>query len=382
MNKELEIVKTLNYDKFKCTADKCKFTCCEGWDINVDANTYDKWKNEGASADYILKNVKIKNYGNEKEYFMDKETSERCPMLDKQGLCQIVKSHGEGYLSLTCHSFPRIKNIFDDKKELSLSCACPEVVEIIGKTTGKINMVLGNNNNLNSDVLELKIRETIINIIGQENIKLENKLIISFEMLLAILDNENINENVLSEILEKYQDKEYIKNLTNIYDGINLNIDEAIEEFNCLFLDIIGNYKDVLGIGSLLNEISDFAEEVEIEELSDNWNEYKKVFEEHKQLIENCIIAKVFSSCVSSDIEDMVIAFQMIILEYLLVRYALFLKHCMDENKKINIEDVKDYIVVFSRVIGNNAEAVIEFFEEDFEGAILENGYLCFITLF
>ncbi|MDQ0458676.1 hypothetical protein QOZ91_000182 [Clostridium sardiniense] len=27
MNKEINIFKVSNYDKFKCTADRCKFTC-------------------------------------------------------------------------------------------------------------------------------------------------------------------------------------------------------------------------------------------------------------------------------------------------------------------------------------------------------------------
>lgn len=45
MNKEVKIFKIQNYDYFRCTADKCKFTCCSGWDVNIDNNTYIKWKN-------------------------------------------------------------------------------------------------------------------------------------------------------------------------------------------------------------------------------------------------------------------------------------------------------------------------------------------------
>lgn len=72
----------------------------------------------------------------------------------------------------------------------------------------------------------------------------------------------------------------------------------------------------------------------------------------------------------------------MIVVEYLLVRYVVFLKYCMNENKEINVEDVKDYIVVFLRIIGNNIEVVIEFFREGFGEFVLEIGYLCFIILF
>ena len=71
----------------------------------------------------------------------------------------------------------------------------------------------------------------------------------------------------------------------------------------------------------------------------------------------------------------------MIILDYLLVRYALFLKYCMNK-EEVHTQDIKDYIVAFSRIIGNNTEAVKEFIEDGFGDAILELGYLCFISLF
>ena len=77
----------------------------------------------------------------------------------------------------------------------------------------------------------------------------------------------------------------------------------------------------------------------------------------------------------------MILSFQLIILEYLLVRYAVFLNYCIND-EKIKNEEVKDYIVIFSRIIENNAEAVLEFLSDGFEDPILEMGYLCFITLF
>lgn len=66
MKKEINIFKISNYDKFKCIADKCKFTCCEGWDINIDNNTYDKWSKVNDDSDYLLNNVKSKKCGNKK----------------------------------------------------------------------------------------------------------------------------------------------------------------------------------------------------------------------------------------------------------------------------------------------------------------------------
>lgn len=284
MKKVIDILKISNYDKFKCIADKCRFTCCEGWDVIIDTDTYNKWKKENDKSNYILNNVKVKKCGSKIEYFINKETNEACPFLDKQGLCQIVKSHGEEYLSLTCHTFPRIENIFEDKRELSLSCACPEVVELISSLTGKINIISENNTNLKGSLLELKIREAVVNIIQQENFLLEDKLIISFEMLLTILENENFRKDNLLEELEKYKNKEYIQELIDLYQEIELNINDSVEEINYLFLDIIQNYKEVSILEILLKDISYFAEGIKIGSLSAKWHDYKSLFEQCNQL--------------------------------------------------------------------------------------------------
>lgn len=382
MNKELSISKITGYDRFKCSADKCKFTCCEGWDINVDEDAFNKWKNEESKFNYILQNLKLKESGEKKEYFLDKYTHETCPLLDENGLCKIVKNHGDEYISLTCQTFPRIKNILGDRNEFTLSCSCPEVIEIISNIDGKINMICKDNNASIDSSLEFKVRETLISVIQHNELALEYKLIICFQMLLAILENVHIQKRRLFTEIEEYKDKEYMKELEDMYSKVNLNIDESIEELNNLFLDIVENYRDVSGLENILEEISGFAEEIEIEYLCEQWDDYKGKFEKYDELIENCIVSKVLASCNSSDIEEVVISFEMIILEYLLIRYALFLKYCISEEEGLDIQNIKDYIVVFSRVIGNNTEAVIEFINEGFGSEILDVGYICFISLY
>ena len=78
MNKEKDIYKISNYDKFKCIVDKCKFTCCSGWDISIDSDTYNKWKDNKLKD--ILDNIKKSKDDN--KYFMDKETYESLPFSE------------------------------------------------------------------------------------------------------------------------------------------------------------------------------------------------------------------------------------------------------------------------------------------------------------
>ena len=309
MNKNLNKLKISGYDSFKCIADKCKFTCCEGWDVSIDSDTYSKWNK--LNDKNLLSNIKVNNCRGKKTYSIDKETKDACPFLDNKGLCNVVKSNGDEYLSLTCRTFPRIYNKFDDVTEVSLSCSCPEVVEIISNINEEINIIDESENDLSEKFLELKIRENIINIINKENIPLDIKLIISFQMLLNILDNEEITEDVLLNEFENFSYSSYINELIKLYKKIDTdkgNTIDSIEEINNLFLDIIENYKNVPMLKCLLKDISHYAEEVNFEDINENWKEFKNKFSKHNKLIKNCIISKVLSNCISDDVEELTLS--------------------------------------------------------------------------
>lgn len=381
MKKIENILKIKGYDKFKCTADKCKFTCCRGWDVNVDTKTYNKWR-EKDNFNYLLDNVRfIKSHG-ENTYLIKKETKGDCPFLSNEGLCNIVIDHGDEYLSLTCRSFPRIENDFEDVKELTLSCSCPEVVNIISDMKEKNCIEFNESLSYIEDLGCLKIRECLVNILQKEDISIENKLIFSYDMLINILDSDDLTYEDLIDLLDNYKSTNYIKKeLNNYKDYENKDTRQYLKEINSLFIDIIENYRNVPIFEEALKDIYKFTKETNIEKIVKDWKGFKDLFKEYDNLIENCIVSKVLSNCVSDDLEEMIISFEMIILEYLLIRHAVFLRYCSNVKKENNIQDVKDYIVIFSRIIGNNSEAVIEFLLDTFESEILEFDYISSLIL-
>lgn len=381
MKKIDNILKIKEYDKFKCTADKCKFTCCKGWDINVDKNTYKKWR-EKDELNYLLDNVRFIKSNGENSYLIKKETKGVCPLLSDEGLCNIVINHGEEYLSSTCKSFPRIENNFEDVKEMTLSCSCPEVVNIISNMNEKIYIESNEALSYIEDLGSLQIREALVNIIQKEDITLENKLILSYNILFDILNSDDLDYEALIEFLENYKSKKYIKEELNNYRSYENNDNKKyLKEINTLFIDIIENYRNVPLFKEALTDIYKFAEEINIEKLFNNWKEFKDLFKEYDPLMENCIVSKVLSSCVIDDLEEIIISLEIIILEYLFIRHAVLLNYCINENKEISIEDIKDYIVIFSRIIGNNSDAVIEFLLDIFEDEILDFDYISSLVL-
>ena len=99
------IVKFNFYDKFFCTADKCPFTCCKGWDILVDPSTYHKWEESAEASGFLSKHIKRKKVRKETEHYLKMGNHKCCPLLNEKGLCNVVLHYGEDHLPKTCRYF-------------------------------------------------------------------------------------------------------------------------------------------------------------------------------------------------------------------------------------------------------------------------------------
>ena len=114
------------YEKFKCIADKCKHSCCIGWEIDIDEDTMELYSSlEGKLADSIRANIE-----GETPHFVLTE-GERCPFLNQNGLCDIISEFGEGAICDICYLHPRFSNFYDDFTETGLGLCCEEAARII-----------------------------------------------------------------------------------------------------------------------------------------------------------------------------------------------------------------------------------------------------------
>lgn len=114
------------YKKFKCIAEKCKHSCCIGWEIDVDEDTMSLYNSlDGEFAKTIRQNI-----DGEVPHFVLKD-GERCPFLNKNGLCDIILELGDGAISDICYLHPRFSNFYEDFTETGLGLCCEEAVRII-----------------------------------------------------------------------------------------------------------------------------------------------------------------------------------------------------------------------------------------------------------
>ena len=115
------------YKDFLCIADKCKHSCCVGWEIDIDESTINKYAS--LSEDYGQAIQQSITHDDCPHFTLTAD--EKCPHLDERGLCKIIKNVGEEYLCDICREHPRFYNFTSRSKEVGLGMACEEACRII-----------------------------------------------------------------------------------------------------------------------------------------------------------------------------------------------------------------------------------------------------------
>jgi lysine-N-methylase len=115
------------YEEFSCIADKCRNSCCIGWEIDVDAETLARYSE--MKADYA-ENIR-KSIENDETPHFRLCSDGRCAHLDERGLCRIISSIGEDALCEICREHPRFYHTSSAGREVGLGLCCEEACRIV-----------------------------------------------------------------------------------------------------------------------------------------------------------------------------------------------------------------------------------------------------------
>jgi lysine-N-methylase len=130
-------------DNFRCVGSACEDTCCQGWSVPIDKPTWEKYQNlpNGALPEQIRANVVLSSEkssvepdaGTGKAFFAIIRMNEtnQCPLLTADRLCGIQAELGEGLLSHTCATYPRIVHSAEGVEEKALTFSCPEAARLV-----------------------------------------------------------------------------------------------------------------------------------------------------------------------------------------------------------------------------------------------------------
>ena len=126
------------YCDFRCSAGNCRHSCCIGWEIDIDSETADFYKNVPGDFGKRLKdNI---DFSEEGGVFRLCE-NERCPFLNEKGLCDIIINLGESALGQICDDHPRFRNFYESRTEIGLGLCCEEVVKLILEKETKTEII-------------------------------------------------------------------------------------------------------------------------------------------------------------------------------------------------------------------------------------------------
>lgn len=117
------------YDGFSCLAGRCPSTCCAGWKIAIDKESYERF----ARLDNIPLREDILShiYQQKGEYRFINRQDGRCSMLDEDGLCRIQRNLDEKSLCYTCRKFPRLTAVVGEDVWMSMAASCPVVADYL-----------------------------------------------------------------------------------------------------------------------------------------------------------------------------------------------------------------------------------------------------------
>ena len=138
------------YDEFECMGGRCPDTCCKGWNVAVDADTYNNYKDERGALGALL-------------CLMTKETEDggavfrrvcnQCLFLDREGLCSFQKKGRHELVPAVCKAYPRRSIVMEDECEITFELACIQAAEIFARHPGRLTLIKSNEEPYTKNVL-------------------------------------------------------------------------------------------------------------------------------------------------------------------------------------------------------------------------------------
>lgn len=334
------------FDRFSCRGGECELTCCMEWKIAVDEETWAVWRqNKEIPADCTKmidgsRVIKLKD-------------NHKCPFLLEDGLCSLVKKYGESYISDTCHIFPRQVNDFGDRKECSLVCCCPYVVDLLNDASSVYINRAGNTG-------LFAIRDKVTDYFSNREISLQQAMLAAFYYLTA----DDFDEQ---EIMDA------VSGITNVPE-------DTYAECNELFLDIAVNYVKEGMYSDFLLPLYELGESLCDEGIcNEDIAAFEKGFAGFDILMRKYFVSEVIANLLlpDYDIESMTIALQWIAMEYVCIRQVSFL---LWKNKgTLLYNDIRLCITIISRMTGYDEPDIREYMENSFDNIIFEPAYLALI---
>ena len=118
------------FSEFSCIAGDCKDSCCLGWEIDIDEDSYEYYQTlPGEVGERLRKGMYETEDGG---HGIRTNNCGRCIMLNDKNLCDLYIAAGEASLSEVCTDFPRFGLEFFEEVQRELIAILQDRTKPIG----------------------------------------------------------------------------------------------------------------------------------------------------------------------------------------------------------------------------------------------------------
>lgn len=366
------------YEKFQCIANRCTITCCQEWKIGVDNETNRKWKKLLPPDTVVDKKKNLSAYTVNKDGMrvIALDEKHRCPFLNEEKLCRLLCTYTDRVLSDTCTQFPREVHRFSTHEEETLMPCCPAVIDI-WKDAKEI--VFPKVDREYKDLL-FAIREHMMELLEDSTQRLEDQLKQGFYILLEL----NKQDSLTMQLVNEYFSGESVAQLREAIAQIPMDELDSMDECNELLQDLAVNYqKEGLYkkyLDPILLQAKQLSETYAADTMCEDMQLFEKQFRQWQPLVRKFLLNEFYSDLLvpDGDLESMIVSMQWIGMEYAVIRHSVFLKWL--ERKQFTYEELRDYMVVITRMTGYEQEDIVEYLQNSFESLVWDWGYFALVT--
>ncbi|MGL4362976.1 MAG: flagellin lysine-N-methylase [Cellulosilyticaceae bacterium] len=253
------------FNDFKCIASKCEDTCCAGWGIVIDEETYKCYQSVDTEFGETLRSKIVEDEDGDNVFVLN---GDDCPFLNKNNLCDIYTELGADNLCYTCRQYPRYMEEFFDLREVGISLSCPEAARIILGNDRVTSFEVSENDeagdtddSIDKEALDelFLCRKTIIDISENMNLPLEVRLAVILCFVEEVQDNIDFDQmEEIKNIRKQYSQSQFIDEIVNNLDEYkgneNIKYNQVHEYFKTYKnLEHI-NTSDPLGLENVLQK--------------------------------------------------------------------------------------------------------------------------------
>lgn len=352
------VLKPVYYDKFKCIADQCTYTCCRDWNIEIEEAVYAKYQTLPVISPDCF-------YRREGSVYIKNGQNGCCPFLNDNGLCSLILQYDETILSGTCTLFPRTCVRREDGVEASMSNTCPALLEILMQQPVPLSFVLEEEpvpckaHGWNEEAW-IPVRDLMINLLQVNGIPLWKRLFIMYQFV-----NKTEKDWIHKErYYEKYTDHDYLDVWFQMLDGMNRPLESSLQLLSQLFLHINGKSEHYLGYQRYIQDVIPAVKHPDWEVWLSQWKQFSRILDGYSDFFENFCVNNVFrDGAVKREHYALLEKSIALILEVVMIGFTLFLQWLRKE-QKLTEKEVIEIACYYARITEHNSGNFYEFITE------------------